>query len=74
MLFTGPAREYLCITVITSQNCHFLKEKLDSGLTVLWSTEDDNLLKIDSIDFKLAKNKIEKSSNYRILIRICSIF
>ena len=47
MKFTGTAKEYLHLSIITNDTCHILKETIESGQTILWFKSDDNELVID---------------------------
>lgn len=58
MKFIGNTKEYLQLTKITKNNCHVLKEKLESSLTVLWFEDDDNELIIDGINYTFNQHQI----------------
>ena len=47
MEFKGNTNEYLRLEHISSDNCSIAKERIDSGLSLLWMTADGNRLKID---------------------------
>lgn len=58
MEFTGKNSEYLLIEEISSENCYVLNEKLESGLTILWSLEGETHIKIDDQEFRLAVDEM----------------
>ncbi len=47
MEFTGNAHEYLRLEEISPLNCSILKEKMASGLTLLWMQDNQTVLNID---------------------------
>lgn len=50
MLYKGNIDETLLLSEITSENCFLLKERLDSGLMIFWTKDEETHLKIDGID------------------------
>ncbi len=59
MVYEGSAGEYLNVDEITSnQNCHILKEKLESALTLLWFENDDSIIEIDNVRHSFQKNEV----------------
>jgi AraC family transcriptional activator of pobA len=58
MLFKGKSKEYLKLTDISSSNCEELKERIESGLTLVWFLDDESILDIDGRAFNFEKNQI----------------
>ncbi|MCT4579813.1 MAG: helix-turn-helix transcriptional regulator [Flavobacteriales bacterium] len=59
MVYEGALGEYLNVDEITSnQNCHILKEKLESGLTLLWFENDNSIIEIDNVRHCFHKNEV----------------
>ncbi|MBI1225026.1 MAG: helix-turn-helix domain-containing protein [Bacteroidetes bacterium] len=58
MEFKGNTHEYLRLESISSENCFVLKEKIESGLSLVWMMEESNRLKIDGQDFDFQKNEV----------------
>lgn len=58
MIYTGKNKEYLQLEYIDNTNCHHLKKTIDSGLTLLWFEEDNNVLNIDSVDYTFNANQV----------------
>lgn len=59
MVYEGTLGEYLNVDEITSnQNCHILKEKLESGLTLLWFENDNSIIEIDNVRYSFQKNEV----------------
>ena len=58
MLFNGHTREYLRLEEITAENCYFLKEQIESALTLVWVTEDGSVLNIDNEEHSFNKDQI----------------
>lgn len=58
MEFKGNTNEYLRLGQITSENASIVKEKIESGLTLLWMTADGNRLKIDGKDYVFQNNEV----------------
>ena len=53
MQYTGKSNEFIQLTKLTSQNCHLLKNPIESSLTILWNMEGKTSLTIDNIEFDL---------------------
>lgn len=58
MIYESKSGEFVQLEEVTSNNCFVLKDKLESALTILWFTEDDNKLKIDGKLEHFSKNDI----------------
>ncbi len=58
MDYKGNNDEILILSDLSSSNCHLLKDRLESGLTIVWSTEQETHLNIDGVDFSLKPNHI----------------
>ena len=58
MLFKGNSKEYLKLADISSSNCEELKERIESGLTLVWFLDDESILDIDGRAFNFEKNQI----------------
>ncbi len=58
MKFIGNTNEFIHLETIGEKNCHLLNEKIESGLTILWFTEDQNQLIIDGEAYNFNKNQI----------------
>ncbi|MFK7756682.1 MAG: helix-turn-helix domain-containing protein [Flavobacteriales bacterium] len=58
MLFNGKSGEYLKLENVDSSNCNALKERIESGLTLVWFLDDDSIFQIDGREFIFQKNQI----------------
>ena len=58
MLFEGKSEEYLLTQIITVDNCHLLKEKIEGCLNLLWIQEGETRLVIDNKNYIFTKNQI----------------
>lgn len=57
MLYTGQLNEFVRLAEIDSTNCELLKEKIQDGLSIIW-TQDDLCIKIDGHKQSFKKNTI----------------
>jgi len=64
MDFNGKNKEYLLVEEISSKNCFLLKDKLESGLTILWNLEGEIHLRIDEQEYHLANDEIVFLTEY----------
>ena len=58
MKFAGRTNEYLLLSNLTVEDCHLLKEKVENGLSVFWSTGEGNILKVDNETINLKFNQV----------------
>ena len=58
MLFNGSTNEFIRLEEITARNCHFLKEQIESALTMVWFTSDGSTVTIDGVDMDFKKDQI----------------
>jgi AraC-like DNA-binding protein len=58
MKYQGTTDELLLLTEINPKNCFLLKEKVESGLTILWNIEETSKLRIDGVEHELSPNSI----------------
>lgn len=58
MKFLGNTDEYLQLQTLDTNSCMVLKESIESSLSVLWFTSDDNELIIDGKEYIFSKNQI----------------
>jgi len=58
MLFKGKSGEYLKLEDITSANCSELKERIESGLTLVWFLDDESIFNVDGKEYSFNRNQI----------------
>jgi AraC-like DNA-binding protein len=59
MKFTGTTRELLHLEILDKNNCHILKNNVETDLSALWFTEGpSNKFNIDGINYQFEKNEI----------------
>lgn len=58
MEFRGNTYEYLRLEEIGPDNCAILKEKIPSGLTLLWMQDDQTILNIDGRTQRFGANQV----------------
>ncbi len=58
MEFKGAANEYLLLTEVTAANCHLLKQRMPSTLSLLWMMDDATQLKIDGKDYSFERQEV----------------
>jgi len=58
MKFAGRTNEYLLLSNLTVDDCDLLKEKVENGLSVFWSTGEGNILKVDNETINLKLNQV----------------
>ncbi|WP_196895047.1 helix-turn-helix domain-containing protein [Aureivirga marina] len=68
MLFQGKKNEYLRIEDITSKNCHFIKENIESSLTLIWFTKGKSEISIDNQKYIFQENDIVFLTEYHKVI------
>jgi len=58
MLFKGKSGEYLKIEDVNASNCNALKERIESGLTLVWFVDNDSIFHIDGREYLFKKHQI----------------
>ncbi|KAB2809916.1 helix-turn-helix domain-containing protein [Phaeocystidibacter luteus] len=58
MIFNGPTNEYFEVSELDSANHHIVSESRKSELSLLWFTEDNNILEIDAVEHSFQKNEV----------------
>lgn len=58
MLFTGKTNDLLQLETIDQADAALIETHLKESLTVLWFLTDDNLLEIDTVEFRPKKDQI----------------
>lgn len=58
MLFKGKSGEYLKIEDVNASNCNALKERIESGLTLVWFVDDNSIFHIDGREYLFKKHQI----------------
>lgn len=58
MKYLGKSDELLQLEIITDENCHIMTEEIPNAMTIIWFESSDNILTIDNIEFRFAKNQI----------------
>ncbi len=58
MKFKGRTNEYIELAHITKERAHEMNEVLENGLSALWFKSDDNVLKIDGVEYTFHNNQI----------------
>lgn len=58
MQFNGTTDEFLLLEEVDGRNCHILRERIESTLTVMWNTAEKARFLIDNVAYELEKNQL----------------
>ncbi len=67
MLFRGKTGEYLKLEDVNHSNCEELKERLESGLTLVWFLDNNSTLVIDQKDHHFRQNQVISLTEFHSL-------